>query len=368
MYLSRTIRARKVVSCALLSASISTNAAVNPRVQHHDVQGLHSHFWNSYAARSAKRSEKQEPHPIISAYKSNASCTEVNDDVPTLSIVQSQEDDKARILRQNARKDMFKHFRMSASSRAMKRGDGILSHYFSLDQHQGKTAPSTNASDGMYGYHSAVIDVDTARKARADFRNHYWASHQARKDIIAQREEVRPIQPQQRTKLPRNYTSPQAVYPEKHQNRLPLPTKLNDARYEFLGSFHQHSQRAMAITETIPPFKIVDVNKAWVDLCGYSREEAIGSTFKSLLQGPETNLEVAHNLASSLLLDDRQSDRNPEFEAILSNYRSDGRMFRNHVRVGPLKDEITGEITYFVGVFKNVDVIDSMDGGFYANA
>ncbi|EED90819.1 predicted protein [Thalassiosira pseudonana CCMP1335] len=243
---------------------------------------------------------------------------------------------------------MFKHFRMSASSRAMKRGDGILSHYLSLDQHQGKTAPSTNASDGMYGYHSAVLDVDTARKARADFRNHYWASHQARKDIIAQREE--------------------AVYPEKHQNRLPLPTKLNDARYEFLGSFHQHSQRAMAITETIPPFKIVDVNKAWVDLCGYSREEAIGSTFKSLLQGPETNLELAHNLASSLLLDDRQSDRNPEFEAILSNYRSDGRMFRNHVRVGPLKDEITGESTYFVGVFKNVDVIDSMDGGFYANA
>jgi PAS domain S-box-containing protein len=121
----------------------------------------------------------------------------------------------------------------------------------------------------------------------------------------------------------------------------------------------------MAITQIEPPFAIVDVNKAWCQLCGYTREEAVGSTLKELLQGPETNRNVAKELLSSLL--EEGSDEEPE--AVLVNYRSDGRKFRNHVRAGKIK---TGaRTTHFVGVFRKLSEDNGMniisDEDLYAN-
>jgi len=141
----------------------------------------------------------------------------------------------------------------------------------------------------------------------------------------------------------------------KSANRTPLPSTLHDAYLEF--GLHEFSSqlkvrnmhpRAIAITEATPPFKIVEVNKQWVDLCGYSRKKAVGKTLKDLLQGPDTDLRVAKSLVASLLQGQAES------EAVLTNYRSDKQKFRNHIRVGPIKDQVTGKTTHFVGVFKKM--------------
>jgi len=141
----------------------------------------------------------------------------------------------------------------------------------------------------------------------------------------------------------------------KSANRTPLPSTLHDAYLEF--GLHEFSSqlkvrnmhpRAIAITEATPPFKIVEVKKQWVDLCGYSRRKAVGKTLKDLLQGPDTDLRVAKSLVASLLQGQAES------EAVLTNYRSDKQRFRNHVRVGPIKDQVTGKTTHFVGVFRKM--------------
>jgi hypothetical protein len=61
----------------------------------------------------------------------------------------------------------------------------------------------------------------------------------------------------------------------------PLPRTLQDAL--------RRSSRAIVITEAVKPFRIVNVNKAWENLCGYSYVEAKDMTLGSLLSGPETD-------------------------------------------------------------------------------
>ena len=60
-----------------------------------------------------------------------------------------------------------------------------------------------------------------------------------------------------------------------------------------------------------------------------------------------------------------------ESEAVLTNYRSDKKKFRNHVRVGPIKDQVTGKTTHFVGVFKkmsdNYEFSNESDEEMFAN-
>ena len=326
------------------SATMSTNAATNPIVEQHLVQAFHHHFWKAAATRKLKRDDSTATvlsSPLFVFHPLHRS---------------RDNDDNAMILRKRAREDLFKHFRMSASMRAMKRGDGILSHDFSLGK-QVQSPPSqkhTVQSHDDVSINSDIptlIDVATTRHAREDFHRHFLISHQNRKALTERNSEM-------------VHSSPEPSIPQlQHfvkQHRLPLPTNLNEAYLEF-GNRLDHP-RAMAVTETEPPFKIVDVNNAWIDLCGYSREEAVGSTLKALLQGPDTNLAVAKSIVSTLA-----EDKNGENEAILINYRSDGRKFRNHIRVGPLKNEITGETSHLIGVFKKLSD-DTENDGFYANA
>ena len=57
----------------------------------------------------------------------------------------------------------------------------------------------------------------------------------------------------------------------------------------------------MIIEEAKPLFRIMDINEDWSKLCGYNREEAIGSILKKLFQGPETNTAVTKDLVALLL-------------------------------------------------------------------
>ncbi len=247
-------------------------------------------------------------------------------------------------LRQLARSDLFKHAHMTASSRCMKRGDGVLSRSYSLGV---KEDLHDTGSKEHVPPETPTLDIATARSYREEMHRKFWEAYNGRKDRVAsQASKIKEISPRLSSK----------------SARLPLPSTLHDAYLEF--GFHEFSSqlkvrnmhpRAIAITEAQAPFKIVEVNKEWVNLCGFSRKRAIGSTLKALLQGPETDSRVAKDLVSSLV-----QGQDNEFEAILTNYRYDGSKFRNHVRVGPIKNAVTGQTTHFVGVFKELSVGDDL--------
>ena len=317
----------------MLSLSkVAVRAALKPTA----VQEFRNHFWEAVAARSLKRNDG-------SAEGTNAATiVDPKCSIDTI-LLPTDEDANAGMLRRRARE----HFRMSAASRAMKRGDGVMSKYFSFnnnDYHGG------SIGGGAFNPElPSLIDIATTTKAREDMHTHFWTAHQARKDARDAKKQLHLI-----NKLPA-FNRAQHT----HEHRFTLPTTLSEAYIEFGSMKHtKHRPRPLAITEIKPPFKIVDVNKAWCKLCGYSHDEAVGSTLQQLLQGPNTNTTVAKNLITSL------QHENEEHEAVLINYRSDGRQFKNHARVGRIKNE-EGETTHFVGVFKR---LSDDDEELYANA
>jgi len=120
----------------------------------------------------------------------------------------------------------------------------------------------------------------------------------------------------------------------------------NSALPKTLEDVMRQKSRAIVVTETAKPFKVVDVNECWEDLCGYSFTEARGKTLGSLLKGPATNQVAATGLVAHLLAGE-------EAGAVLTNYTKEGREFRNRIRVGPLFDE-SDNITHFVGVLEEI--------------
>jgi PAS domain S-box-containing protein len=120
----------------------------------------------------------------------------------------------------------------------------------------------------------------------------------------------------------------------------PLPRTLYDAL--------SPSSRAIVVTETSNPFRVVDVNKAWEGLCEYSYFESKGKSLGDLLKGPETDPLTVTSLVSQLL-------KGEDVSAIVTNYTKSGRKFRNRLHVGPLYDD-HGSVTHFVGVLQEVQM------------
>jgi len=127
---------------------------------------------------------------------------------------------------------------------------------------------------------------------------------------------------------------------------LPLPKLSNQITMPKLDD----DTRPIVITDTKNPFHIVAVNKAWEDLCGYTREECQGKSLGQLLQGPETEMSDASIMLSKLL-------GGVEANTILTNYAKNGRKFKNHIRVGPIVDEM-GKTVNFIGVLREVNDTD----------
>jgi len=128
-----------------------------------------------------------------------------------------------------------------------------------------------------------------------------------------------------------------AMYVRLQSRMKEIPTTLEDALSD---------PRAIVVTALEPPFNVVDVNDAWVGLCGYKREEALNQHLGKLLQGPETNLHTARDMILRLR-------REHSANAVLTNYTKDGRKFKNKVRAGILSDE-QGNAKYFVGVLEEM--------------
>ncbi|MEQ1546608.1 PAS domain-containing protein [Methyloglobulus sp.] len=86
---------------------------------------------------------------------------------------------------------------------------------------------------------------------------------------------------------------------------------------------------------------IVYANKAFERLTGYSQEDIIGYNCR-FLQGPDREQEARFQLAEAI-------KNHKPIEVTLRNYRKDGALFFNHLKITPLFDR-KGRVIYYLGV------------------
>ena len=86
---------------------------------------------------------------------------------------------------------------------------------------------------------------------------------------------------------------------------------------------------------------IVYANKAFETLTGYSQEEIIGRNCR-FLQGPDREQNERYQIAEAL-------NKKVPVEVTLRNFRKDGELFYNHLKITPLFDR-KGRVIYFLGV------------------
>jgi PAS domain S-box-containing protein len=108
----------------------------------------------------------------------------------------------------------------------------------------------------------------------------------------------------------------------------------------------ESSVNAIMITDaTRPDNPITYVNPAFERTTGYTAAEALGRNPRFLL-GTDTQQSASETLRAA-----QREQR--EASALLRNYRKDGTLFWNELRIAPVRDA-TGRVTHFVGVQNDV--------------
>ena len=97
---------------------------------------------------------------------------------------------------------------------------------------------------------------------------------------------------------------------------------------------------------------IVQVNSAFETITGYSSDEALGKNCRYLQGSDRLQPEIAELRAA--LRDGRPCS------VTLRNYRRDGTMFRNALRMTPVYDDAC-QLTHFVGVMRDVTFASNID-------
>jgi PAS domain S-box-containing protein len=86
---------------------------------------------------------------------------------------------------------------------------------------------------------------------------------------------------------------------------------------------------------------IVYANKAFERLTGYSQQDIIGHNCR-FLQGPDREQEARYQIAEAI-------KNHKQIEVTLRNYRKDGELFFNHLKITPLLNR-KGDVIYYLGV------------------
>lgn len=86
---------------------------------------------------------------------------------------------------------------------------------------------------------------------------------------------------------------------------------------------------------------IIYANKAFEDLTGYAQDEIIGYNCR-FLQGEDREQDARYQIAEAL-------KKSEPVDVTLRNYRKDGTLFFNHLKVVPLFDR-KQRVLYYLGV------------------
>ena len=95
----------------------------------------------------------------------------------------------------------------------------------------------------------------------------------------------------------------------------------------------------------LPDRPILYVNAAFERMTGYSREEVMGINCR-FLQGEDREQEGRAVIRTAL-------DRGESCTVTLRNYRKDGTLFWNELRIAPLHDDL-GRVTHFIGIQNDI--------------
>jgi PAS domain S-box-containing protein len=95
---------------------------------------------------------------------------------------------------------------------------------------------------------------------------------------------------------------------------------------------------------------IIYANKAFERLTGYNQEEIIGYNCR-FLQGDDRDQEEREQIAAAL-------EKHEAVEVTLRNYRKDGTLFYNHLKIVPLFDK-KQRVLYYLGV--QYDITNQVD-------
>ena len=132
-----------------------------------------------------------------------------------------------------------------------------------------------------------------------------------------------------------------ALLQKQQEQEQPLPHSMQEALAD--------QQRAIVITKPVAPFEVVNVNECWEGLCGFTRKEAQQRPIGELLKGPGTELERARRIMARLVQEPAET-----YDVNLINYTKAGRKFYNHLHVGTMVDQNTGD-KFFVGVLEEMN-------------
>jgi PAS domain S-box-containing protein len=86
---------------------------------------------------------------------------------------------------------------------------------------------------------------------------------------------------------------------------------------------------------------IIYTNKAFENLTGYSRDEIVGRNCR-FLQAVDRDQEAVKKVKNAI-------DEHKVIEVTLRNYKKDGTLFHNHLKITPLTDK-KGKVLYLLGV------------------
>ncbi|MCU4719397.1 bacterio-opsin activator domain-containing protein [Halapricum hydrolyticum] len=96
---------------------------------------------------------------------------------------------------------------------------------------------------------------------------------------------------------------------------------------------------------TLPDEPLIYVNDAFERITGYTKEETIGVNCR-FLQGPDTEIERTHEIRDAL-------DTGEPVSVELRNYRKDGTLFWNQLKITPIRGK-DGEVTNYVAFQQDI--------------
>lgn len=107
----------------------------------------------------------------------------------------------------------------------------------------------------------------------------------------------------------------------------------------------------MVLTMAERPYTIVQVNKQWEEMTGFSAEDVVGKASCIVLQGQDTNYQTIQSLMNEV------RHKRPA-SAMVLNYTRQGKGFHNFLSLFPLSTD--SKVTHYVALTSHVDNRDSI--------